>query len=39
MAVKKILWHGEDFVEKIENVFAKLAGVVIVALLVYAYLA
>lgn len=38
MAIKKLFWQGDDIVEKIENILTKIAGVVIVALLVYAYL-
>ena len=38
MTIKKILWQGEDFIEKIENTLARIAGVVIAALLIYAYI-
>lgn len=37
MKIKNILWHGEDLVEKLENIVSKAAGVFIVALLVFAY--
>ena len=38
MTEKKLLWEGEDFIEKIENLVTKIAGAGIVALLIYAYL-
>ncbi len=37
MTYKKLLWQGEDFVEKIENVVTKIVGAGIVALIIYAY--
>jgi hypothetical protein len=38
MADKKLFWHGEDFIEKMENLVTKIAGVGVVALLIYAYI-
>ena len=37
MENKNLLWHGEDLVEKVENIVIKIIGVGIVALLVYVY--
>jgi len=37
MANKKMLWQGDDLIEKIENVIEKIAGILLVALLIYAY--
>jgi len=38
MTGKKLLWQGDGFLEKIENIVTKLAGIGIVVLLIYAYL-
>ena len=37
MENKKMLWHGDDLVEKIENLVIKIAAIGITGLLVYSY--
>ena len=37
MTIKKIFWNGDDLVEKLENVAEKIVGIVITALLIYAF--
>jgi hypothetical protein len=38
MINKKLIWQGEDLIEKIENAVVKIAGVGFVVTLIYVYL-
>ena len=37
MIIKKLIWHGEGLIEKIENLIAAIARVGFVSTLIYAY--
>lgn len=38
MEIKNLFWHGDDLLEKAENVVTKIIGAGIIALLVYVYI-
>ena len=38
MINKNVIWHGEDLIDKIENIFVKIVGVGIVVTVAYVYL-